>query len=326
MSAASGAGTTAAECSTDAGARGRRLLAALQPATDAMGRVSAARFDVTDLPGDLFADLFVVRAGDDGFVPVLTGVRARQRVDRLAGVAGAEKRALARCVADRQPVRLAGHDGIQDAGLLVPLQAGDGVSHVLGLFPGQGEATPVDAYAAGFDVANLPLPDLPAGELPAHAEIRAYWAGKRERGRLPARRDIDPVEIPHLLRHLLLIDVLGPPLDFRYRLLGDEILLRARPGLKGQRFREIDGKGPGSSVWHSACKVVETGLPRFGRAGYVGPDRYTAAVDDLLMPLSEDGSTVTQLLILAQFRTRGAVVPDARLAAAAGSGRGPAAQ
>jgi hypothetical protein len=169
---------------------------------------------------------------------------------------------------------------------------------VLGLLPsGAGEGG-ASAPHGGCATANLPRSDVPA-----HAEMLAYWASKSV-GRLPARSDIDPVAIPHLLRYLMLVDVLGPPLDFRYRLLGDEILQRARPGLKGKRYSQIPGKGPGSSVWASASKVVETRLPRYGRAGYVGPDRFTAAVDDLLMPLSDDGANVSQILIVAVFRPR----------------------
>ncbi len=43
------------------------------------------------------------------------------------------------------------------------------------------------------------------------------------RGRtLPSRWDIDPIEIPRLLPHIMLVDVMGPSL-YRYRLVGTEI-------------------------------------------------------------------------------------------------------
>jgi hypothetical protein len=43
------------------------------------------------------------------------------------------------------------------------------------------------------------------------------------RGRaLPSRSDIDPIEIPRLLPHIMLVDVMGPGL-YRYRLVGTEI-------------------------------------------------------------------------------------------------------
>ena len=283
-------------CGGDTAARGRRLLAALQPARDGLGRASAAGFDVTDLPGELLADLFVVRAEESDFAPVTAGVNAEAPLDRLAELPNAGPGVLTRCTASGQPVALPGL-GAGD-GLLVPLYTEGRVSHVLGLLPAGGEH-PTDPLDAGFRTANLPLADLPT-----HAEILTYWDRKRAGRRMPARANIDPLEIPHLLRHVMLLDVLGPQLDFRYRLLGDEILLRARPGLKGQRFGEIEGKGPGSSVWEAARRVVATGLPRYGRTGYGGPDRFTAAVHDLLLPLSDDGVDVNQLLILAQFRRR----------------------
>ena len=98
--------------------------------------------------------------------------------------------------------------------------------------------------------------------------------------------------------------MLDAPRDYRYRLLGDDILMRVTPGLKGRRFREFDGKGPGSALWESMTQVVDTGLPRYGRADYAGPDRYTGGVNDLLLPFSADGSTVSRVLVVALFRAR----------------------
>ena len=294
--ATSGTATLAVECGRDMSARGPRLLASLQPASDGLGRASAAGFDVTDLPGDLLADLFVVRAEEGGFIPVMAGVNTEAPLDRLADPPDAGLLVLTRCVTSGQPIALPGQ-GAGD-GLLVPLYTEGRVSHVLVLLPAVG-GHPTDPLDAGFRTANLPLADLPT-----HTEILAYWDRKRGGRRMPARANIDPMEIPHLLGHVMLLDVLGPPLDFRYRLLGDDILLRARPGLKGQRFGEIEGKGPGSGVWEAARRVTETGLPRYGRTEYGGPDHFTAAVYDLLLPLSDDGVVVNQLLILAQFRRR----------------------
>jgi len=47
---------------------------------------------------------------------------------------------------------------------------------------------------------------------------------QRDDGGLPRRRDFDPLTVPHLLGHLMIVDVLrGPPLRFRVRLYGTEI-------------------------------------------------------------------------------------------------------
>ena len=43
----------------------------------------------------------------------------------------------------------------------------------------------------------------------------AYWRGKLAGRAMPARRDIDPVDVPTLLPYVMLVDVLPAPLDFR---------------------------------------------------------------------------------------------------------------
>jgi hypothetical protein len=64
-----------------------------------------------------------------------------------------------------------------------------------------------------------------------------YWLARRGARRFPARRDIEPTDIPHLLSGILLLDVHYDPLDFEYRLIGGDIV--ARSGLfKGKRVRE----------------------------------------------------------------------------------------
>jgi hypothetical protein len=54
-------------------------------------------------------------------------------------------------------------------------------------------------------------------------EIYAYWQGKRGLRRMPARRDVDPVEMPLLLPHLLIGEVVDGGAQFRHRLTGTAI-------------------------------------------------------------------------------------------------------
>ncbi|MBT6285663.1 MAG: PAS domain-containing protein [Rhodospirillaceae bacterium] len=50
----------------------------------------------------------------------------------------------------------------------------------------------------------------------------SYWRGKVIGDRLPSRSDIDPVDIPKLMPHAVILDVRREPeLDFRYRLIGN---------------------------------------------------------------------------------------------------------
>ena len=56
-----------------------------------------------------------------------------------------------------------------------------------------------------------------------HPGIRAFyafWLAKRGRRKVPSRTDFDPVELKPYLPHLFMIDVVGMPARFRYRLCG----------------------------------------------------------------------------------------------------------
>ena len=48
---------------------------------------------------------------------------------------------------------------------------------------------------------------------PVLADLYEYWQSRRRGDGLPARGDIDPVDIPALLEHLILVDVLRDPLN-----------------------------------------------------------------------------------------------------------------
>lgn len=66
-----------------------------------------------------------------------------------------------------------------------------------------------------------------------------YWRGKRNGRPMPAKDDIDPIEIPWALTRIFLMDY-DPAEGFRYRLAGSEISnVFGRNNLKGLTFADI---------------------------------------------------------------------------------------
>src|SRR5260221_12531678 len=57
-------------------------------------------------------------------------------------------------------------------------------------------------------------------------EFHRYWLARRGERRFPARADIEPTDIPHLPVGIMLLEVHYEPLDFEYRLIGDDIARR----------------------------------------------------------------------------------------------------
>ncbi len=135
-----------------------------------------------------------------------------------------------------------------------------------------------------------------------HKAMYRYWVSKRPApDRLPARRDIDPLDFPATLPRLALIDVVEEPsgTHFVYRLAGTEIAERAGRDPTGKRFdalyageylegalalyREIAAKGE--------PHLSERVFPRIAGREFLRYDR-------LILPLAADGINVDMLLLV----------------------------
>jgi hypothetical protein len=130
-----------------------------------------------------------------------------------------------------------------------------------------------------------------------------YWQGKRGARRMPARRDIDPIEIPDLLPNIVLVDVERDPLDFRYRLIGTAITAHLARDYTGTCFSSLPHQQPGSRVWETGVRVLAEKEPIFSDIPYVGPDRWVRGYGDLYMPLSENDDDVNMIFGVVQFET-----------------------
>ena len=84
----------------------------------------------------------------------------------------------------------------------------------------------------------------------AHEELFAYWASRREAGRLPGRAAIHPAHFKRHLPTVSLIDVSRAPRDYRLRLAGT--------GLYGVYGREITGRTLDEIYSPSAAEYWQT--------------------------------------------------------------------
>jgi hypothetical protein len=55
------------------------------------------------------------------------------------------------------------------------------------------------------------------------AFVRDYWQAKRGSRAMPGRNDISPAQLKLQLPQILLVDVVGDGVDFRYRLVGSRL-------------------------------------------------------------------------------------------------------
>lgn len=127
-----------------------------------------------------------------------------------------------------------------------------------------------------------------------------YWCAKRNGRRMPARRDIDPLELRRLLPNIYLLDVAGPS-RYRYRLIGTTITGRLRSDATGRFVDEslFGEKTPlivelYDYVVDNRAPVINRGCSFWSEVDWLS---YTSAV----LPLSPDGETVTMMLGVMDF-------------------------
>lgn len=113
-----------------------------------------------------------------------------------------------------------------------------------------------------------------------------YWCAKRNGRSMPARRDIDPLEIPWALPKIFLIDFELPDI-FRYRLAGEEISDVFGRNLKGCTLQDILSPEGCERVTERWMSLVETrSIIAMKGLVYLPADRIPLG-ERILLPLAE---------------------------------------
>jgi len=126
-------------------------------------------------------------------------------------------------------------------------------------------------------------------------QVFAYWQDKAAaRGALPARADIDPVDLAAVLPAVSLIevrrDVMGRPGRMRYRVMGGfhvEIMGHDATG-------EMLDLGAGES--DAATQAIATGRPIYAERTFYPANGSILTFGTLMCPLATDGRTVDMLI------------------------------
>ncbi|HVO14318.1 MAG TPA: PAS domain-containing protein [Alphaproteobacteria bacterium] len=133
-----------------------------------------------------------------------------------------------------------------------------------------------------------------------------YWLSKCRPGRLPARADIDPVEIPDLLPWIMLIDPVpdAAGIRFRFRLVGTGLVARAGRDATGRYYDEMLSKRDVARFAAIYNDVIRTGRPHHFHADLDinrMEGREHIRYERLLCPLASDGVTVDMLVAIVAF-------------------------
>lgn len=139
---------------------------------------------------------------------------------------------------------------------------------------------------------------------PLLAELHAYWAGRRGERVAPARSDIDPVDIPHLLPHIALAEVVMPEdaaagntvPRIRYRLAGTEIEARFGTPLTNRFLDELKQGEYLAYIQSLYRRLIEEPAPIYSEGSFAAGDGNRLLAKRLMLPLSDDGKTVNMVL------------------------------
>ena len=132
--------------------------------------------------------------------------------------------------------------------------------------------------------------------LRAHEELFAYWAGLRQRGALPARRDLDPGRIKRLLPTVSLTQVLHDPLDYRLRLAGTGLWGVYGGEITGKRLTDVYNTAA-ADYWRGELdEVVAARRPRAGHHSMAWRGAAHMTLLWLRLPLASNGRDVDVIL------------------------------
>jgi hypothetical protein len=173
---------------------------------------------------------------------------------------------------------------------------------------GGGEGAEVTDMSKRIDIEEFGLPADCDGNVKAAVD---YWLSIRPESGLPGRQHLDPLDIPHLLPNVWLIDVRRDPFRFVFRLVGTGVVEFFGSDPTGRALGDVFENFEQTIAYKDFCRVAEEGQPRWRRGTPVlfHLQQFTR-IERVYLPLARNGSDVDMIFCLSIFG-RGPVADDA---------------
>ena len=136
----------------------------------------------------------------------------------------------------------------------------------------------------------------PTALAPRVRQLRDYWESKRRGRALPARADIEPVEIKSLLPDLIIADLFTDPLRVRFRLAGTRVCDAFGFNIVGRWLEELNVAADIPFWVAQYGRMMTTQAPVYGRTTGTHGDFELFRGNWAMFPLSSDGQRVDQCL------------------------------
>ncbi|HET6161122.1 MAG TPA: PAS domain-containing protein [Dongiaceae bacterium] len=122
-----------------------------------------------------------------------------------------------------------------------------------------------------------------------------YWLDKCQGRIMPARRDIDPIEMKPWLGSLLLVEFPADPMQYRIRVDGVNIVQFYGKSREGKGVEAMTSDEERRIVLPQYLTVLERKQPAYYESHFVASDGVLTSQHKLL-PLSDDGERVNMIL------------------------------
>lgn len=147
---------------------------------------------------------------------------------------------------------------------------------------------------------------------PRVREIFEYWDGLRRGRDMPQRRDFSPADVPRHLPGILLIDVEGITEDgagetvgiYRYRVVGSQEVANRGHDPTGKLVVEGYFAGSLEDALRSYEIVRRSKSFLYEPMQFITDDHLTIDEYSILLPFSENGVSVSQILVFSERREK----------------------
>lgn len=127
-------------------------------------------------------------------------------------------------------------------------------------------------------------------------ELLAYWRSKKSE-KMPARSDIDPIEIPKLLKYLILADYDAASQDVRFRLVGSEMVDHWGHDFRNMHLHEIMSGEYYEYIHSLFVQTATEGRPLFSESVFRWDQGRAMRTKRLMLPLANDGHNTDAVLV-----------------------------
>lgn len=131
---------------------------------------------------------------------------------------------------------------------------------------------------------------------PALRALYAYWADRAGARPMPARGDLDPIDIPTLLPKVILVDLAERLDDFRFRLCGTGVVRGFKHDRTGVTLGALRPDLENSDeVYAGYWRCYQDAEPDYFHGRVVSSAMEHRRYSRLLLPLSRDGQRVDMI-------------------------------